>query len=67
MAQRQQMEAPAMKKTSLNLPTELHTELKIAAVQSGREMGTLLAEAVRAYLDSIRKGTDSLGGRRGKK
>jgi len=54
-----------MKKTSLNLPAELHRELKIAAVVAGREMGELLAEAVRAYLDTI--GPRGLGMRRGKK
>ena len=45
-----------MKKTSIHLPELLHRKLKIAAINEGRDMQELFADAVEAYLTKGRGG-----------
>ena len=46
---------PAMTKTTLRLPIDLHKRLKVRAVQEGRHMEVLAAEALETYLDKAEK------------
>lgn len=39
-----------MAKTSFNLPKNLKTEFKLAAVKEDRDMGVIVAELIEAYL-----------------
>jgi hypothetical protein len=41
----------AMKRTTLVLTRTLHTRLKKAAIDEGRDMQDLIADALSAYLD----------------
>jgi hypothetical protein len=43
-------QAVEMAKTSFNLPKNLKTEFKLAAVKEDRDMGVIVAELIEAYL-----------------
>lgn len=45
-----------MTKTTLRLPTDLHKQLKIRAIQLDREMQELAVEAIQQYLLKAGKG-----------
>ncbi len=48
-------ESGAMTKTTLRLPTDLHRRLKVLAVQQGRHMEALAAEALEHYVGKSEK------------
>jgi len=56
MADEHQAPPRQTKKTTLILPKDLHTRIKVLAVEEDREMGELVTEALEAYLRS--KGRD---------
>lgn len=50
MARKPRAAAPEpMKSTSFKIPETLHKQLRVAAAEEEREMGQLVADALRAY------------------
>jgi predicted transcriptional regulator len=41
--------AESMKSTSFKIPESLHKQLRVMAAESDREMGEIVADALRAY------------------
>ncbi len=40
----------AMKKTTLNIPKDIHQKIRVLAIQRDRQMGAVVTEALEKYL-----------------
>lgn len=45
----------AMRKTTLNIPKDVHQQIKILAAQQDREMSVVVTEALERFLASARR------------
>jgi len=58
MKQKRSGEAQERAKTSMTLPKKLWTEIRMRALQEGRDAQVIVAQALEDYLRKVKKGGD---------